>query len=108
MKIKEKLSGELIVQICTDWRLRPYCKKIYCPHYIDCENRDMSYGYCEEAMANYFDAEETEASYLLRRLEEKKDGLITIEAVNNPIVLDKIEFINRLIDYINKKESAEN
>ena len=108
MKIKEKLTGEQIVQICTDWQLSPYCKKAYCPHYIDCENCVISHGDCEKAMANYFDAEETEASYLLRRLEEEKDGLITIEAINNPAVIDKIEFIDELIDYINKKESAEN
>ena len=110
MKIKETLSGEEIVKLCChpEENKSFYCNKKYCSIYNDCKNKKINYIYCEVAISNYLDSEETEAKYLLRRLEEEKDKSITFETVNNLTVLDKIEFINRLIDYIKKKESAEN
>lgn len=110
MKIKEKLSGDLIVSICTDCSFKPYCRIEYCPHYEECySDVECIYPKCEDAMAIYFDSEETEeteVSYLLRRLEEEKDSLITFDLMYNNEASDRIELFNKLIEYINKKELA--
>ena len=107
-KIRDVLSSEQIVQICTDASFKLYCKEKYCPHYKECNNKEVVYVRCEDAMISYFDSEETEASYLLRRLEEEKDKLITFDTMHNINAMDQIDLFNDLIKYINKKESAEN
>lgn len=108
MKIKDILSGEQIVQICTDVDFKPYCRKEYCPHYNGCKSKGNAYIHCEDAMANYFESEETEVSYLLRRLEEEKDKLITFNVLDDKEGMERINLFNRLIQYIKEKESIEN
>lgn len=83
MKKKEKLTGEQIIQVCTDKEIHPYCAIEYCQNYNNCPKTYGSF-FCEDAMANYLESEGTETERILFELEDIQTYCLNLDDMNDP------------------------
>ena len=84
MKKKVELTGDQIVQICTDLEVKPYCNPEYCIRYSECTKEIPLTGFCERAIGTYLDSEDTETERILYELEDIQSWALNLDNMSDP------------------------
>lgn len=97
MKMKEKLTGAEIFEMCTEPSLDWYCDSKYCYKYDTCKAKDsdgrVATKYCDEAIIHFLDSEESMQEEFLRRLwEQRKEADVQTSDSLHELIDDLIDW----------------